>query len=668
MKSRTLLAVTALLVLTYFAGCATSAPQMLLEREADMPEEQDQGTVEPEAPEEAAQEVQVDELETAPEAPAQAAEQEPDLGTQEEQRETAPEQVPDDESREEAAVELEPLTVPEEDPAKEITLAIAVTSDVRGRLLPYDFIEGEDTDASLAQIYTYLTRSSYPEEQLILLDTGNMLQGQPLVYYYSNIKTDSEHIAAEAMNAMGYAASVAGVRDLVTGPGVYEKVRRESDFPWLAANAVDNETGEPHFEPYVIVERAGVKTAVLGLVDRASAAWLSDDVLDGFSFTDPAESAVTWLEQIRRDHDPDFVIGLYQADESVGQEVVTARELVRSAAGFDLLFYGNGGKAVLQTANDPEGRQVWIVGGEAFSRSAAVAEVTFIRESSEARYEAVGVEAEIIQTASYEADPQVLALYEEAKAEVESYVSQPIGTLDAPLNAQAALWGDSAYMDFIHQLQLDLTGADIAFGAPASALAGAEAGEVQVRDMFRLFPDEYQLYAVEMTGREIDAYLEYSYSLWFSRLEGLEEEHLLRCLEEAEGPVTLGQIPVQLYDSASGITYQADLAREPGDRITITGVGSRNRAFDPEKTYLAAVTSFRGSGGGGHMTEGAGIPAEELHDRILFATLQDLRLYAIRLFSYMGTYSPTVDDSWKLVPEQPAKAAAAYDQTILQKQ
>jgi 2',3'-cyclic-nucleotide 2'-phosphodiesterase / 3'-nucleotidase len=661
MKSRTLPAVAVLLILAYLAGCATSAPQTLLERDADTPAEAEdmpsvpaQEAVEPEAVEESDEAVQEDEPEPVQEIQPAETDQEP-----------AGEPDLEEKPREEAEAEPELVPAPEEDPAKEITLAVAVTSDIRGRLLPYDFIEGEETDASLAQIYSYLNRSSYPKERLILLDTGNMLQGQPLVYYYSNIKTDSEHIAAGAMNAMGYAAAVAGVRDLVTGPGVYEKVRRESGFPWLAANAVDSQTGEPYFDPYIIVERAGIKTAVLGLVDRASAAWLPDDVLDGFSFTDPEESAALWLERIRQEHDPDIIIGLYQADESIGPDVVTARELVRSAAGFDLLFYGNSGRAVLQTAVDPEGRQVWIAGGEAGSRSAAVAEITFIRESPEQRYAAVNVETEIVQTAAYAADPEVLALYEEAKAEVESYVSQPIGTLDAPLDAQETLWGDSAYMDFIHQLQLDLTGADIALGAPASALAGADAGAVQVRDMFRIFPDEYQLYAVEMTGREIDAYLEYSYGLWFSRLEGLEEEHLLRYLDETEGQVALEQIPVHLYDSASGITYQADLGKEPGDRITITGVGSRNRAFDPDRTYLAAVTSFRGSGGGGHMTEGAGIPVEELHDRILFATLQDMRLYAIRLFSYMGNWSPTVDGSWKLVPEKPAQAAEAYDRTMI---
>ncbi len=68
-----------------------------------------------------------------------------------------------------------------------------------------------------------------------------------------------------------------------------------------------------------------------------------------------------------------------------------------------------------------------------------------------------------------------------------------------------------------------------------------------------------------------------------------------------------------------------------------------------DKVYLVAVNSYRGNGGGGHLTEGAGIPRAELSERVLYSTLQDLRFYAIRLFEYSGTIIPYSDGNWKIV-------------------
>jgi 2',3'-cyclic-nucleotide 2'-phosphodiesterase / 3'-nucleotidase len=259
-----------------------------------------------------------------------------------------------------------------------------------------------------------------------------------------------------------------------------------------------------------------------------------------------------------------------------------------------------------------------------------------------------------------------LAFYQSVKEEVDAYVSEKIGTATQSISAEKSLWEDSEYMDFIHQLQLDLTGADVSFASPVSALAGIEEGPVEVRDMFRLFPHEYQLYAVEMTGKEIDSYLEYSYGIWFSILDGTRK-HMLKYLAETEAPVGFSEIPTELYDSAAGIFYEVDISRQPGDRVTITGIGRQKKPVNPEKTYLAAVSSYRGNGGGGHLTLGAGIPQEELHDRIIFSTLQDMRLYALRLFSYIGTYTPVTDSNWVVYPENWVSEAKKVDMDALEK-
>src|SRR5664280_2406083 len=127
------------------------------------------------------------------------------------------------------------------------TLRIIETTDVHGVILPYDFIEKEKLNFSMASSYTYIRKIRKEKDVTLLLDDGDNLQGQPEVYYYNYIDTIQPHIVSEVMNYMGYDAATVGNHDIETGHAVYDRLVREDKFPLLAANAVDIETGKPYF-------------------------------------------------------------------------------------------------------------------------------------------------------------------------------------------------------------------------------------------------------------------------------------------------------------------------------------------------------------------------------------------------------------------------------------
>ena len=71
---------------------------------------------------------------------------------------------------------------------KKVTIKFITTSDIHGAIFQYDFIEDVITSSSLAQIYAYVKEQRENiDQEIILLDNGDMLQGQPIVYY-SNFK------------------------------------------------------------------------------------------------------------------------------------------------------------------------------------------------------------------------------------------------------------------------------------------------------------------------------------------------------------------------------------------------------------------------------------------------------------------------------------------------
>jgi 2',3'-cyclic-nucleotide 2'-phosphodiesterase/3'-nucleotidase len=74
-------------------------------------------------------------------------------------------------------------------------------------------------------------------------------------------------------------------------------------------------------------------------------------------------------------------------------------------------------------------------------------------------------------------------------------------------------------------------------------------------------------------------------------------------------------------------------------------------AFDLNKKYKVAVNSYRGNGGGNHLTAGSKIRSELLKDRILNSTEKDLRFYLMKWIEEKGTVTPQKNDNWKILPE-----------------
>ena len=72
---------------------------------------------------------------------------------------------------------------------KTIKLRIVETSDVHGCFIPYDFVERKPLRGTMARVNTYVKRlrSEYGDN-LILLENGDILQGQPSCYW-SNVLT-----------------------------------------------------------------------------------------------------------------------------------------------------------------------------------------------------------------------------------------------------------------------------------------------------------------------------------------------------------------------------------------------------------------------------------------------------------------------------------------------
>lgn len=83
--------------------------------------------------------------------------------------------------------------------------------------------------------------------------------------------------------------------------------------------------------------------------------------------------------------------------------------------------------------------------------------------------------------------------------------------------------------------------------------------------------------------------------------------------------------------------------------------------FDMKKEYRVAINSFRGNGGGELLTKGAGIPQEELKDRVIRTTDKDMRYYLIQFIKQQKVLHPQTLNQWKFIPEEWTIPAADRD-------
>ncbi|MCK5457264.1 MAG: bifunctional metallophosphatase/5'-nucleotidase, partial [Melioribacteraceae bacterium] len=193
-----------------------------------------------------------------------------------------------------------------------VKLKIIETTDTHGAIFPYDFTNAKPNNHSLAQVHTYVEQQRNDKtHEVVLLSNGDILQGTPAVYYYNFEKTDELHLYAQVMNYMKYDAGSVGNHDIETGHPVYDKFVKELNFPWLSANSIDVKTEKPYFKSYTIIERKGVKVAVLGMITPAIPDWLPPKIWEGMRFDDMIETAKEWVSIISEKENPDILIGLF---------------------------------------------------------------------------------------------------------------------------------------------------------------------------------------------------------------------------------------------------------------------------------------------------------------------------------------------------------------------
>ena len=553
--------------------------------------------------------------------------------------------------------------------AKTVTLRLIETSDVHGAFFPYNYTERRPMQGTMARVSTYLKRQrkSYGD-RIILLDNGDILQGQPTCYYTNYIKTDAPNIAAEVINYLQYDAQNFGNHDVETGHAVYDKWVSEMKCPVLGANIIDTNTGKPYVKPYTIIEREGVRVAILGMLTPAIPNWLHESLWTGLRFEEMIQSARHWVKVLKEREKADVIVGLFHSGWEGGittpdYDEDVSRKIAETVEGFDVIFFGHDHTERNTTVNgvlclDPSCNAVKV--------AQATITLKINNEKSDSKsIEVVSKKGEIVDITGESIDQHFMAHFQSQTDAIRQFVERQLGTFVSPMRSRDCFFGPAPFTDLIHLLQLEHTHADVSFNAPLAFNTDISAGPIYMSDMFKLYRFENKIYVLRMTGEEIRKHLEMSYDLWTNSMQHADD-HIMLLAPKVPGDNQREGFKNYTFnfDSAAGIDYVVDVTKPKGQKVNILRF-SDGRPFDEKAWYKVAMNSYRGNGGGELLTRGAGIPLDSINNRIIYMSERDQRYYLTQKIEREGRVEGKSLNNWHFIPEAWARPAIERDRKLL---
>ncbi|MER1995124.1 MAG: 5'-nucleotidase C-terminal domain-containing protein [Arthrobacter sp.] len=431
-------------------------------------------------------------------------------------------------------------------PGKGNTASITVmgTSDLHGYIENWDYFQNAEyddaagNDVGLAKISGLVNqvRADRGAGNTLLIDAGDTIQGTSLTDYFAKVEpitqTGETHPMAAAMNAMDYDAAALGNHEFNYGTDLLARFEEQVDFPLLAANAVDENTGKPAFTPYVIktIKPKGskpVKVGVLGLTNPGIAIWDKGNVEGKLRFPGLVETAAEYVPQMKAAGADVVVVSAHSGTSgtsSYGGDLPlenAATQVAEEVPGIDAILVGHAHQEIPEhfVTNKVTGEQVLLT--EPLNWGMRLSVMDFELTKVRGQWDVTSASASLLNANTVEADPVVSDLVRDAHQRVIDYVNTPVGTATETMPAAESRYRDTAVIDFVNEVQTRaveraLAGTPagdlpvLSVAAPFSRTAVIPEGPVTIRDLAGLYVFPNTLYAVDMTGAQIEEYLEYS--------------------------------------------------------------------------------------------------------------------------------------------------------------
>lgn len=470
-----------------------------------------------------------------------------------------------------------------------LTLQVLATSDLHGRFAPYDYaLNQADTSGSLEQLSSAVKQLKAQNPNTVLVDAGDIIQDNSAEIFFK----DDIHPLIEGFNEMGYDSITLGNHEFNYGIPTLQKVMSKATPAVLCGNVYDG-TGKLLYKPYTIVDKGGIKVGIIGMTTPNIAKWDSTN-LTGYKVTDPIDETKKAIAEIKDKVDVIIAVEHMSEDSEYGVYGSGAKD-VMAACPEITAFIGAHGHVVVGT----NAKQAVYSGTKMVENKnggATLAKVNITLTQKDGKYvvndKIADVQTDVINMKpTYSADPVLAANLQKYDDEAKADAIQPIGTLTggdlvppSEINGiPTAQIQETSMIDLINDVQKYYTNADISSAAAFSAVANIKQGAIKKCDMSLIYKYANTLYSLQMTGKQLKQYMEWSAQFYNTY---------------KTGDLTLSfnaKIPGYNYDMLSGVKYQVDVSKPFGQRIVNLTKADGKTAIKDDDTFKVAVNNYRAS-------------------------------------------------------------------------
>ena len=515
-------------------------------------------------------------------------------------------------------------------------LQILATSDTHGKFDPWDYAANKaDASGSVAQQATAIKQLRTADT--LVIDAGDTIQGNSSQLFLE----DDVHPMVAAMNAIGYDVWVTGNHEYNYGMDTLQKIMAEQNAKVLTGNVYAPD-GTPLADGYTIVRKKDLKIGLIGMVTPNITRWDAVN-LTGWTVTNPVDECRKIIDQIK--DQVDVLIGVMHMDteNEYGVYGSGVTDLANACPEFDVIIAAHGHKEI----PGEEINGVLVI--ENKNAGATMSEIHLhLQRQWDGGWKVASRTSESLQIAEYEADPELVALLapydERAKADAVIPIGELRGGNMAPdnevENIPSPMVQDTALLDFINEVQLYYTGAQVSATAMTSMTGQMREGTIRKCDLTSIYTYENTLYKLQMNGAQLRDYMEWSAAFFKTWQPG--------DLTIAFDPSTR----YYLYDAFEGVNYEIDISQEPGNRILNLTWPDGTPVADTD-VFTIAVNNYRATT---QLLIAADIfaPGEPLPQMLEMDVRGDLGGIRELLGEYIqtvkgGVIEPNVNNNWKIL-------------------
>ncbi|MDX3643972.1 bifunctional metallophosphatase/5'-nucleotidase [Streptomyces sp. MB09-02B] len=528
-----------------------------------------------------------------------------------------------------SAGEAKPSKSGKEKPSRYQDVQLLSFNDLHGNLEPPAGSSGRVTHVhedghtetinagGVEYLATHLREARRADDYTITAAAGDMVGASPLI---SGLFHDEPTI--EALNGLDLDVTSVGNHEFDEGAkelarlqkggchptdGCYVKGKKfkGADFPYLAANVIDNKTKKPLLKPYWVWKKNGVKVGFIGVTLEDTPGVVSAEGVKGLTFKDEVKTINKYAKELERQGVKSVVALIHEGglpasqsynydcdspgagDGISGPIVDIAKNLTPKV---DAVVTGHTHAAYACTINDPAGKPRMVTSAASFGRLYTDTTLTYDRRTGDIARTAVD-SANHVVTRDVEKAADMTALISRWNTLAAPIGNRAIGHIsaDVPNAGTESPMGDLiADAQYWYGKTLDPE-VDLALMNPGGVRApltyaakGTEGdGVVTYAEGFTVQPFSNTVNLQNFTGAQLISILK----------------------EQVSGTNTA--VPKVLLPS-SGLTYTLDLTKSGADRVVTDTVKLNGAAINPTATYRVATNSFLAGGGDGFPTLGQG--------------------------------------------------------------